>query len=972
MRLYKQAVALLITAISLCVMGYGISSVIALPADDFVTTWKTDNPGTSNSTSITIPTNGSPGYNYSVDWDNNGTADQTGITGSVTHDFGLAGTYTIRISGTFNGIQFSRSGDADKILRVEQWGNSAWTTMTSAFAGCHNLNVTATDVPDLSSVTDLNNTFYDAESLVGNTSFGSWNTSTITEMGATFYHTPLFNQDISSWDTSNVTAMSYMLSGAASFNQDISNWDVSKVTTMERLFDNDPAFNQDISSWDTSSVTNMSGMFSNAQSFNQPIGSWNTSNVIDMSWMFGNAQSFNQDISSWDTSSVTNMSLMFYIASSFNQPIGSWNTSNVTDMSWMFRIAPINQNLSTWNTSKVTNMSHMFLEAPNIDQNLGAWDVHSVTDMTEMFTSSRLSTPNYEATLLGWSSQPLQSNVVFDAGGSRYCSTTGRDILLTTYGWTVNDAGPSICPPESDLVISTDDSKSIVLVNSPSYQIIQTITNNGPASVDTMHFTIDSQCVSIGTVETGGSATDVGTFINSEWLGVLAPGQSLALAFNVSLSCGAGSTVVLTNTVADLSFDNVALTDTDLSNEDYTDSTDIVPVTDIGVSKTLQNPEDLTQGATLNYTLTFTNNGPSPIDLSIFNLDGVNPLASALFTDFMPSQLTFVDSSSSNALVNCFFAATGDAVGPLLQNHSDSSIILCSYTGTENTQLAAGDSISTSISAVVNSPDLTFTNYLVSGFPEYDPDYSTLTSPFAENCGEFTDIIDCYSEANINNLAVSAPVLDIGIKLKLNNQSNIKAGDEVSYDLLLTNRGPMTIDLTSLQSLVTIIFPANDLQLSSIGNGDMLCQDYGPGSISYLGNAGANHQSYQLANCIDQSSGGSIIIPGGSKHYTLKFTAQSTVGKEFNLYAVASSLENDPDVPALFSSFGSQGDVLDTIENDNYAKAPYAYSASRDTAKPLASTGNDITTILCISICLMLYGLLLTIKKSPLLHSQQG
>ncbi len=66
------------------------------PSDDFVTTWKTDNAGISNSTSITIPTTGT-GYNYDVDWNNDGTFDEFGITGSATHDFGVAGTYTIRI-----------------------------------------------------------------------------------------------------------------------------------------------------------------------------------------------------------------------------------------------------------------------------------------------------------------------------------------------------------------------------------------------------------------------------------------------------------------------------------------------------------------------------------------------------------------------------------------------------------------------------------------------------------------------------------------------------------------------------------------------------------------------------------------------------------------------------------------------------------------------------------------------------------
>ncbi|MBK8194343.1 MAG: hypothetical protein IPK76_14435 [Lewinellaceae bacterium] len=78
--------------------GDAASGTNCVATDAFITTWKTDNPGASNSTSITIPTTGS-GYNYEVDWDNDGVYDQSGITGNVTHDFGTAGTYTIRIRG---------------------------------------------------------------------------------------------------------------------------------------------------------------------------------------------------------------------------------------------------------------------------------------------------------------------------------------------------------------------------------------------------------------------------------------------------------------------------------------------------------------------------------------------------------------------------------------------------------------------------------------------------------------------------------------------------------------------------------------------------------------------------------------------------------------------------------------------------------------------------------------------------------
>ena len=49
---------------------------VAAPADDFVTTWKTDNPGYYNDSSIYVPIEGGP---YDVDWDNDGAFDEFGL-----------------------------------------------------------------------------------------------------------------------------------------------------------------------------------------------------------------------------------------------------------------------------------------------------------------------------------------------------------------------------------------------------------------------------------------------------------------------------------------------------------------------------------------------------------------------------------------------------------------------------------------------------------------------------------------------------------------------------------------------------------------------------------------------------------------------------------------------------------------------------------------------------------------------------
>jgi surface protein len=351
----------------------------------FITTWKTDIPAESNSTSITIPTVGG-GYNYQVDWNNDGIYDQSGITGSATHDFGVAGTYTIRIRGAFPRIYFHGWGDGAKLLDVGQWGDIAWTSMFMAFAGCTNLNISATDLPDLSGVTNMSAMFQNCANLNGPTNIGNWNTANVTNMYGMFVSASSFNQPIGNWNTANVTNMMELFLFADAFNQPVGNWNTGNVTNMNSMFRGANVFNQPVGNWNTANVTDMSSLFSDAHAFNQPVGNWNTSNVSIMTSMFRGASSFNQPIGSWNTANVKDMVGMFISASAFNQPIGNWNVSKVTDMAGMFISAiAFNQPINNWTTANVTNMNAMFRDATAFNQPIGNWITSSVINMSELF-----------------------------------------------------------------------------------------------------------------------------------------------------------------------------------------------------------------------------------------------------------------------------------------------------------------------------------------------------------------------------------------------------------------------------------------------------------------------------------------------------------------------------------------------------------------------------------------------------------
>ena len=288
---------------------YTITVTQAAPPDpgDFITTWRVG----ASDLDITIPTTGD-GYNYSVDW-GDGTDMSTGQTGDASHTYARANDYEVRISGTFPRIYINDEGDRTKIIAIDQWGTQQWTSMANAFFGAQNLVGRATDVPDLSNVTDVTSMFQQG-----------------------FRGGSVFNQDISDWDVSNVTNMEDMLNGTI-FNHDISDWDVSNVTNMNGLFRSTTVFNHDISDWDVSSVTSVIEMFTSSV-FNQDIGDWNVSNVTNMASMFEGAF-FNQDIGGWDVSNATTLQDMFRGATFFDQDIGDWDVSSVTDMTDMFSFA---------------------------------------------------------------------------------------------------------------------------------------------------------------------------------------------------------------------------------------------------------------------------------------------------------------------------------------------------------------------------------------------------------------------------------------------------------------------------------------------------------------------------------------------------------------------------------------------------------------------------------------------------------
>ncbi len=237
---------------------------VAAPAQaagtTFITTWQTDNAGATEANQIRLPLTSSGTYNFVVDWGDGSTDTITAHDqAEATHTYASAGTKTVSITGTIRGWRFGNSGDRLKLVDISAWGPLQLGNDGGYFWGAANLNISATDAPDLGSTSNLSNLFLNATTL---------------------------NADLSGWDLSGVTNLTGAFRGATSFNGDVSSWDVGAVTNMTGMFREATVFNGDISGWDVSAVTNMSSMFRDADAFDRDLAGWDITSVGDMASMF--------------------------------------------------------------------------------------------------------------------------------------------------------------------------------------------------------------------------------------------------------------------------------------------------------------------------------------------------------------------------------------------------------------------------------------------------------------------------------------------------------------------------------------------------------------------------------------------------------------------------------------------------------------------------------------------------------------
>ncbi|MFM9864717.1 MAG: SdrD B-like domain-containing protein [Micropepsaceae bacterium] len=298
--------------------------------------------------------------------------------------------------------------------------------------------------------------------------------------------------------------------------------------------------------------------------------------------------------------------------------------------------------------------------------------------------------------------------------------------------------------PVADLsVTKTNGVSSVDAGGTTSYTI--TITNGGPSPVTGATLTdapvaglTKTSVVCSATPGQCSSAPSVASLEAGFALPALASGQTYQLTVSANVTATSGS-VANTATVAAPS----GTTDPIAGNNSATDTDTVTPVADLAVTKT-NGAASVNAGGTTSYTVTVTNNGPSPV-------------TGAILTDAAAAGLTKTSVVCSATPGQC---SSAPSVASL-----EAGFALPALASGQTYQLTVAASVTATSGSVANTASVA-------------PPSGTIDPTPANDSATDTDTV--------------TPVADLSIT-KTNGASSVNAGGTTSYTVTVTNGGPSSV-----------------------------------------------------------------------------------------------------------------------------------------------------------------------------------
>jgi uncharacterized repeat protein (TIGR01451 family) len=293
----------------------------------------------------------------------------------------------------------------------------------------------------------------------------------------------------------------------------------------------------------------------------------------------------------------------------------------------------------------------------------------------------------------------------------------------------------------ADIAITkTADTTSTVVGTTINYTITATDLGPDAATGVTATDTLPSGLSFVSATSSSGTAYNFGS---GTWtIGTLSPNATATLAIAATVNPGAaGTTVTNTATIAE----SASSTDPNLANNSSTVSTVVAgggsgSTADISIVKTVDNAYP-NPGATVNYTLTVANAGPSASEIDTAQ-------------DVLPSGLTFVSATSSSGTAYNFGSGKW-TIGTLAPN-ATATLAIAAVVG-------------------LNEGGQTITNTAT---------VSQLSSINDLNLGNNSSSVSIF-------VATSTPYADIAIA-KAVDKSSANPGDTLNYTVTVSDLGPAT------------------------------------------------------------------------------------------------------------------------------------------------------------------------------------